>query len=230
MKKCFTFLLAMLMTLSLCSCCVPLNAVLNKPADTLTPETLEGEWVMKMDVTSLLKNGGLGSMSELAEGINFSDLNIQSEMGVTFRDGKIALDLTDFANLYQDTVDAILDWLMEGDNLFEMFAANNGGMSAEAFKEYMELSGTTKEAMIELIKSALPDSDALIAELQEDGELEMCYELVDDKLYTWKAEDLKDEDNYMLLSYSKGVITVIETVDGDDVIRYADGTLTLVRK
>lgn len=234
MKKWLALLTATMMVLTLCACGPVsdfINNTLNKPDDVLTPETLEGKWVMKMDLASLLETGALGDISELTEGVDFSEMDIQAEMGVTFQDGKLSLNSDDMARLYQDVVDSTLAWLIDGDNLLEMLSASDGGMAVEAFKEYLEQSGTTKEAIIELIKSTLPDSDTIIAEMREDGALETHYELVEDKLYTWETDgDVKDEDTYMLLSYSDGIISIVETVANGVVIRYDADTLVLVRE
>ena len=233
MKKWLAILMVLLMSLSLCACSANVSDLLPnaEPDDVLTPETLEGDWVMKMDLSALLQSGELGDLSELTEGIDFSELDIDVALGVTFQDGKMTMNADDMVSLYQNVVDATLDWIVEGDNLYEMMAASDGSMTVEECKEYMEQLGMTKEVMLETIKAAMPDSDTLLEEIREDGSTEMGYELVDNKLYTWEWKDgAKSEDEYMLLSYADDVITVIKAVEDDIILEPKAGEVVFVRK
>lgn len=237
MKKLLALLLATLMLLTLCACGdkqegkdVPSNVTPQEEKDVLTPETLQGEWTLKLDLAALMQNDMLDDLTEGVSGFDFSELDVTAELDTTFKDGKMTVDPDDVTNLYKDVVESIIDWIAEGDNLFEMLAASEG-VSAEEYKKALEAEGYTKDLLLPIIMDELPDTDELVSDI--DSEIsEMCYELDGDKLYTWDAEDgeKKDNENYMVFTYADNTITVIKGIDGDDVIEFDEGDFVLVRK
>lgn len=240
MKKLFALLLAVMMLFCLCACGNDTDTNRDKDRDddkggttttaavkdTLTAKTLEGTWEMRMDIGTLLKSGVVEDMPEMLDMMDIDDLDLK--MDVTFKNGKLSFDPAGMANFYKDMVNAMMDWFAEGDNIYEFMAQVSGEMTVEQYKAALEAQGMTKDALIDAIKSEMPDPDSAMGEVEAMDDV--YYELDGNKLYTWDLDDEKSEDEYFQFTYENGTITVQKVVDEGETTNLTDGTFVFKKK
>ena len=244
MKKLLALLLAMMMVFCLCACGngadkddrdddkdTPKSSAQNKDEDTLTAASLEGKWEMTMDMSALLASGAMGTedMPEILAMMDLDEMDLKVEMDVTFANGKLTFDPNGWANFYQDMIDAMMDWFEEGDNIYEFMAQASGDMTAEQYKAALESQGMTKDALIDAIKSEMPDADDALDDLDDELK-EVYYKLDGDKLYTWSENEQKSEDDCFVFTYKKGVITVVKVLSDGETTNLTPGVFVFEKK
>lgn len=245
MKKLFALLLAVMMLFCLCACGNDADTDRDKDRDddkggtttttvavkdTLTAKTLEGTWELRMDIGTLMTSGAVDTadMPEMMDMMDFDEMDLKIEMDVTFKNGKLSFDPAGIANFYKDMINAMLDWFAEGDNIYEFMAQVSGEMTAEQYKAAMEAQGMTKDALIDAIKSQMPDPDSAMGDVEAMDDV--YYELDGDKLYTWDLDAEKSENEYFQFTYEDETITVQKVVDEGETTNLTDGTFVFKKK
>lgn len=183
--------------------------------DELTDDTLQGDWDVTMNIGALMATGLMGDMSEVTDIIDPEALEgVVMEMGATFDDGEATLHSMDMIGLYDDLMDAIMDWLSEGDNIYEFLAAVDGTMTADEYKAELKAQGVSKSMLLATMESELPSAED--AGIEEMDEIVMSYELDDDTLY---FEGENGEEEIWVFTYEDETIYVVEAeVDGEIVV------------
>lgn len=221
MKKLLALLLTVAMLFSLSAC--------GKKKNTLSDETLEGTWEMTIDLNALIDSGVMSDMPAVFEMMNVQTLDLKMVTDVTFEDGTMAFVGDGMARFYESLFDALLDWMAEGDNVYEMMAQADSTLSAAEYKAQCEADGLSKDAALAQITAEFSDSDAIAAALVEEmGDLR--YALDGNTLYTWNADEEKSEDEYFQIFYKNNTITVHKVVSEGETTELNDGDFVFVKK
>lgn len=202
----------------------------------LTEDDLVGEWDMVVDFNKMLQVAsgipGIGSvagesgtditaMLEAFEGIDLGDMRL----GVTFTaDGEMKLDTDDLIDATIGMLDRYIEWLGEGDNLYD-FVAKSTGMSKAEVKAELEGMGMTAEAYISMMQGQFDTMKESFREAVDEIESEMettYYSLEGNKLCTWSDEEAK---SYFVIEYD-GDINVTAVINDGETIELDKGTLT----
>ena len=233
-KKLLALLLAMAMLFALCACGDDKadkkdDSGKKDKEDVLTADTIVGDWKMTMDISSLLGSGAMGDdMPEMFELMDPSELDLKMIATVTFtEDGEMKMDPDDVQDFYTGMIDSILDWLKEGDNIYEMMAASSDGeLTADEFKSYCDAQGLSKETLIAMVEEEIPTDNTLADEMDT-----IYYELDGNTLYSWSEDDEGEkEDEYMEFTYEDGVITITKVISEDETFKPEAGTFTFKKK
>lgn len=228
MKKWLAVLMAVAMLCVLCAC----GKQTKEEPETSDPATawLEGTWEMRLDLNALIDSDAMGEMPAVLELIDPAALDLSLTTDATFKNGKLTFDATGMAAFYTRLMDAVLDWLAEGDHIYEIMALDSEKTAAD-FKAALEAQGMSKEDALDAFAGEMPDTDDLAAELIEEmGDLR--YALEDDKLYTWSAdgEEKKSEDSYFQFTYADNTITIVTVADDGEITALDDGEFVFVKK
>lgn len=228
MKKWLALLMAVAMLCTLCACGKQTKE--ETPTDDPAVAWLEGAWEMRLNLNALIESDAMGEMPAVLTLMDPATLNLALTTDATFQDGKLTFDPTGMATFYEGLIDAVLDWLSEGDHIYEMMALDSEKTAAD-FKVALEAQGMSKQDALDAFTSEMPDTDDLAAELLEEmGDLR--YALEGDKLYTWSAdgEEGKSEDSYFQFTYADDTITVVTVADGGQITSLNDGEFVFVKK
>lgn len=225
MRKWLAILMAVVMLCGLCACGKQKEEKVDPAA-----AWLEGTWEMRLDLNALIDSDVMGEMPDILELMDPASLNLSLTTDATFEKGKLNFDPTGMAAFYTRLMDAVVDWLSEGDNIYEMMAQGSEKTAAD-FKAALEAQGMTKQDAIDAVKSEIPDTDALAKELlAEMGDLR--YQLDSDKLYTWSADagEEKSEDSYFRFTRADDTITIVEVADDGELTPLNDGEFVFIKK
>lgn len=230
MKKLLALLLALVMLFAFAACSKDKDDKDDKDkGEELTESKLEGDWTMCLDYNALMESGILGDdVPEIFEMIDLDERDLSVELDVNFDDGEMEIDPAGMADFMEEYLDAVMDWLAEGDNVYELVAmSSDGEFTAEEYKSLCEEEGVSKSQLVEMMEEQMPNAEDITDEM--DAKI-LCYELDGNKLYTWNEDDEKDEESYFQFTYADEVITVTKVLDEGDSTKLDDGAFTIEKK
>lgn len=190
--------------------------------DELTDAVLEGDWDVTMDIGALMVTGMMGDMSEITGIIDPEELDVQMELEATFEDGELTLHSMDMPGLYDDMIEAMMDWMAEGDNLYEFLAAVEGSMTAAEYKEYCEENGVSKKMLLAAMEAELPSAED--AGVEDMDEVFMDYELDGDEII------FDGGDTVWVVEYSDDTIYVLEMESDGETVVLNEGDFVLEKQ
>lgn len=197
-------------------------------SEKLTESKLEGDWTMCLDYTALIESGMLGDDTpEIFDMIDLSKRDLSVELDVSFEEGEMEIAPDGMVDFMEEYLDAIMEWMAEDDNIYELIAVSSGEYTAEEYKSLCDQQGVSKSQLISMMEDELPDAEDIVGDM--DTKI-LCYELDGNKLYTWDEEDEKDEESYYQFTYADDVITVTKVVEDGDSTKLDDGAFTIEKK
>ncbi|MBQ3202516.1 MAG: hypothetical protein IJB36_02605 [Clostridia bacterium] len=227
-KKLLALLMALVMLFAFCACDNDKDDDKKESkGEKLTAEELEGDWEMQLDYNALFNSGVMGEVPEIFEMIDM-DTDLTVELDVNFDDGEMEIDPAGMADFMENYLEAVMEWMAEGDNVYELIAmSSDGQFTADEYKDACEEEGVSKSQLLNMMEEQMPDAEDIAGEM--DAKIR-CYELDGNKLYTWEEDDEKDDENYFQFTYSDEVITVTKVVDDGESTKLDDGAFTFEKK
>lgn len=227
-KRLLALLMALVMLFAFCACDNDKDDDKKESkGEKLTAEELEGDWEMQLDYNALFNSGVMGEVPEIFEMIDM-DTDLTVELDVHFDDGEMEIDPAGMADFMENYLEAVMEWMAEGDNVYELIAmSSDGQFTADEYKDACEEEGVSKSQLLNMMEEQMPDAEDIAGEM--DAKI-LCYELDGNKLYTWEEDDEKDEEHYFRFTYSDEVITVTKVVDDGESTKLDDGDFTFEKK
>ena len=227
-KRLLALLMALVMLFAFCACDNDKDDDKKESkGEKLTAEELEGDWEMQLDYNALFNSGVMGEVPEIFEMIDM-DTDLTVELDVNFDDGEMEIDPAGMADFMENYLEAVMEWMAEGDNVYELIAmSSDGQFTADEYKDACEEEGVSKSQLLNMMEEQMPDAEDIAGEM--DAKIR-CYELDGNKLYTWEEDDEKDDENYFQFTYADEVITVTKVVDDGDSIKIDDGDFIFEKK